>query len=48
MIATASESAFAGIERLVAAAQDSKDQSARLAERYAMWFVPFCALAGTA
>lgn len=42
MLATASadESTFAGIVRLVSAAQSAKAPASRLADRYALWFVP--------
>lgn len=42
MLATANadESTFAGIIRLVSAAQSSKAPASRLADRYALWFVP--------
>jgi heavy metal translocating P-type ATPase len=37
---TAQDSTYAGIVKLVAAAQDSKAPASRLADRYALWFVP--------
>lgn len=47
--ATASDSTFAGIVRMVEAAQRSKAPAARLADRYAAWFVPLSlGLAGIA
>lgn len=51
MIATASaaDSTYAGVVRLVEAAQHAKAPAARLADRYAFWFVPLSlALAGIA
>ncbi|MDN0115043.1 heavy metal translocating P-type ATPase [Yersinia intermedia] len=51
MLATAKadESTFAGIIRLVSAAQSSKAPASRLADRYALWFVPLSlAVAGAA
>ncbi len=39
-IATADKSTYAGIVRMVTAAQASKAPSMRIADRYAMWFVP--------
>jgi heavy metal translocating P-type ATPase len=38
--ATASDSTFAGIVKLVEAAQRSRAPAVRLADRYALWFVP--------
>jgi len=38
--ANATDSTFAGIVRLVSAAQSSKAPASRLADRYALWFVP--------
>ncbi|ALR77175.1 heavy metal translocating P-type ATPase [[Enterobacter] lignolyticus] len=38
--ASANESTFAGIVRLVSAAQSAKAPASRLADRYALWFVP--------
>lgn len=47
--AKADESTFAGIIRLVSAAQSSKAPASRLADRYALWFVPLSlAVAGIA
>ncbi|MHB8678171.1 MAG: heavy metal translocating P-type ATPase [Rudaea sp.] len=47
--ATAAASTYAGIVRLVEAAQCSTSPVVRLADRYAFWFVPLAlALAGTA
>ncbi len=47
--ATAGNSTFAGIARLVAAARESRAPASRLADRYAMWFVPLALmLAGIA
>ncbi|MDX5299877.1 MAG: heavy metal translocating P-type ATPase, partial [Gammaproteobacteria bacterium] len=37
---TAADSTYAGIVRLVSAAQASKAPASRLADRYALWFVP--------
>jgi heavy metal translocating P-type ATPase len=37
---TAAESTYAGIVRLVSAAETSQAPSVRLADRYALWFVP--------
>ncbi len=51
MLATtnAAESTFAGIVRLVSSAQSSKAPASRLADRYALWFVPLSlGLAGVA
>lgn len=39
-VATASESTYAGIVRLVREAETSKAPFVRLADRYAMWFLP--------
>jgi heavy metal translocating P-type ATPase len=39
-VATASESTYAGIVRLVREAEGSKAPFVRLADRYAMWFLP--------
>lgn len=39
-IATAEKSTYAGIVRMVTAAQASKAPSMRMADRYALWFVP--------
>jgi heavy metal translocating P-type ATPase len=38
--ATAAESTYAGIVRLVEAAEKEKAPAVRLADRYAMWFIP--------
>lgn len=51
MLATSSaeESTFSGIIRLVSAAQNSKSPASRLADRYALWFIPLSlGLAGLA
>ncbi len=46
---TAADSTYAGIVRLVASAQASRAPAARMADRYAAWFVPLSlALAGIA
>ncbi|HEV2321967.1 MAG TPA: heavy metal translocating P-type ATPase, partial [Gammaproteobacteria bacterium] len=46
---TSAESTYAGIVRLVEAARRSKAPAARLADRYALWFIPASlALAGLA
>ena len=42
--ATVGNSTFAGIARLVAAASESRAPASRMADRYAMWFVPFALL----
>lgn len=42
--APAAESAYAGIVRMVQAAQDAKAPMVRLADRYAMWFLLFTVL----
>jgi len=38
--ATSADSTYAGIVKLVAAAQESKAPASRLADRYALWFLP--------
>ena len=46
---TAAESTYAGIVRLVSAAENSRAPFVRLADRYAMWFLPLTlAVAGVA
>lgn len=46
---TSADSTYAGIVKLVAAAQNSKAPASRLADRYALWFLPASlALAGMA
>jgi len=47
--ATATDSTYAGIVRLVEAAEKEKAPAVRLADRYAMWFIPVTlAIAGAA
>ncbi|PPK46121.1 E1-E2 ATPase [Trinickia symbiotica] len=38
--ATPSDSTFAGIVRMVQSAQRERSPAARLADRYAVWFIP--------
>jgi heavy metal translocating P-type ATPase len=47
-LTTADESTYAGIVRLVREAQDSKAPFVRLADRYALWFLPLTLLVSAA
>ncbi|MGA7912077.1 MAG: heavy metal translocating P-type ATPase [Candidatus Dormiibacterota bacterium] len=47
-LTTAAESTYAGIVRLVREAQDSKAPFVRLADRYALWFLPLAILVAVA